>query len=336
MPPPRLTMDDVARLAGVSRKTVSRLVNGSASVGPATRARILAAMKELGFDHRLFPLPGHAADPAMATLALFHDGSDPALAAIVETAILEVLDDDDPVMTPWLLREQPLAGLKTFLERRRPQGAIFLPPLSAQEDLAGACADAGTGCARLGHPGLACDDRTAMAQLVHWLSAEGHRRIGLVSNSDNSLSGRLREQGFLDAIADRRLTGPLLVVAGDGSCQSGRAAAHLLFDVSPRPSAIIAATDEMAAGVLQAAVQAGLAVPQDLSVAGFEDMPIAARTAPALTSMRIPWAEIAREAISRLTRNDTDRHTFAADLVVRESVRGVDADHALTLVRPLA
>jgi len=192
---------------------------------------------------------------------------------------------------------------------------------SDREELPAICAEAGIGCARLGYADLACDDRAAMAQLVRWLLAEGHGRVGFISHADSSPSGRLREEGYVEGMGHGLRNGPLMIVPGDGSLASGFTAAQILLDVSPRPAAIVAGNDEMAAGALQAAAQAGLSVPRDLSVIGFEDLPIAAKTCPPLTTMRVPWQDIAKEALARLLDGRVSRHTFAMDIVVRRSAR---------------
>ncbi|MPS69081.1 MAG: LacI family transcriptional regulator [Novosphingobium sp.] len=317
MPPPsRPTMDDVARLAGVSRKTVSRLVNSSATISEHTRGLIEAAMAELGFAHR----QPASAGLRPALIVLLHDGSDPALACVMETELLTQLQDGGPALAVHLLAADPAQRLQRFLAAHRPSGAILLPPLSSDPALAQMCAAAGVPCSRPGEPGLACGDRAAMAELVHWLAAEGHRRIGLVAGPETSPGPRLREQGYLDAMADRGGRGPPLVVSGNGTFESGIEAGLLLLDVSPRPSAIVCCNDEMAAGVLHAAARTGTSVPGELSVVGFGDTPLAARTLPPLTSMRVPWAAIAREALTRITDGATARHTFAADLSLRGSV----------------
>jgi LacI family transcriptional regulator len=310
-------MNDVASRAGVSRKTVSRFIDGSAPVADETRARILTAMAQLGFGS---PRPtGPPGIPASKDIVLLHDGSAPELTMLVEATLAD--QGDVRLLALRMCDDDPAGRLRRFLVRNLPSGVIVLPPLSDREELPAICAEAGIGCARLGYADLACDDRAAMAQLVHWLLAEGHGRVGFISHADSSLSGRLREEGYVEAMGHGLRNGPLMIVPGDGSLASGFTAAQILLDVSPRPAAIVAGNDEMAAGALQAAAQAGLSVPRDVSVIGFEDLPIAAKTCPPLTTMRVPWQDIAKEALARLLDGRVSRHTFAMDIVVRGSAR---------------
>lgn len=219
--------------------------------------------------------------------------------------------------------------LAAFLDRHHPAGLVLLPPLSGDDDLAALCRARHVPCARLGLPPgrqrLTCDERRAVAGLVGWLVAQGHRRIGFVSGPETSTSAQQRELGYLDAMAEHGLDrGPALIVPGDNSLRSGIDGARLLLEISPRPTAIIAANDEMATGVLHAAAQAGVAVPEALSVVGIDDTALAARTLPPLTALHVPWGAMAGEAARRIAGIAQDAAAladFPAELVVRESVQ---------------
>jgi LacI family transcriptional regulator len=325
-PTSRVTINDVARLAGVSTKTISRVLNQSPLVGEETRARVEAAIAETGF------VPSAQAR-ALALrrnflVGLVHDGSDRGIVEAVERGMLSGMEGSELSLVLRPVEGDPSARLRAFLDQHQPLGVVLLPPLSERDELARICDEAGARCVRLGKVregrGLACDDRSAMTTLVAWLIRLGHRRIGLVGGPEASLTARQRELGYLDAMADHDLDrGPSLIVPGDNSFDSGIQAGRLLLEVSPRPTAIVACNDEMAAGVMQAAGLAGLAVPEGLSIVGFDDTPLAERIWPPLTSMRVPWEEMAREAVSILRSSaewpDAQR-AFTAELVVRNSV----------------
>lgn len=326
IPASRVTINDVARLAGVSTKTISRVINQSPLVGEDTRARVEAVIAETGFTP-------NAQARALALrrnflVALVHDGSDRGILEAVETGMLRGLEGSELSLVLRPLETDPAARLRAFLDQNRPAGVVLLPPLSEQEGLARLCDETDTRCIRLGTVrgggGLASDDRMAMASVVAWLVRLGHRRIGLVSGPETSLSAQQRELGYLDAMADHGLDrGPSLIVSGDNSFESGIEAGRLLLEVSPRPTAIAAGNDEMAAGVMHAAGQIGLVVPQDLSIVGFDDTPLASRTWPPLTSMHVPWREMAREAVARIRTPGAEPETanvFQAELMVRGSV----------------
>lgn len=320
-----MTMDDVARLAGVSKKTVSRFFNNSPLISVATREKLDTVVAQTGFVPN-----AQARGLALRRnflIALIHDGTQAGIVEAVEAGMLAALEGSDMALVLRPMLSQDTRSLHRFLEQHRPAGVVLLPPLSEMEVLADICRQAGVRCMRLGRcrgdRGFASDDRAAMASMVTWLVRQGHMRIGFISGPETSRSAQERELGFLDAMADHDLDrGPSLIVAGDNSFASGVEAGRLLFEVSPRPSAIIACNDEMAAGVLQAAAKAGIAIPEDLSVVGFDDTPISVRTSPPLTTMRVPWRDMALHAVSALLSPDAELPIpdFHNTIVMRDSV----------------
>ena len=331
VPSTRMTITEIAELAGVSKKTVSRYFNHAELLSAETRAKVEAVIAETGFVPN-----AQARGLALQRnflVALIHDNSDRGVLELVETGMTEALEGSDlALVLQSLAPEDAVSKLRAFLDRLRPSGVVLMPPLSEREDIAAVCADAQVRCVRLGRvrgdQGLACNDRPAMATLVTWLVRLGHRRIGFVGGPETSLNAQHRELGYLDAMADHELDrGASLIVSGDNTFESGISAGRLLLEVSPRPTAIIACNDEMAAGVLHAAAQVGAPVPSRLSVIGFDDAPLAARTVPALTSMAVPWKAMAREAVARITAN-TDAPAlpaiFEAELISRDSVEPIE------------
>ncbi len=324
IPSSRVTIHDVARLSGVSTKTISRVLNKSPLVSEETRAKVEAVIAETGF------VPNVQAR-ALALrrnfiVALVHDGSDRGMLEAVESGLLQGMEGSELSLVLRPLEQDPVERLRAFLDQNRPAGVVLLPPLSDNDELARLCGETETQCVRLGHTrsaeSLACDDRAAMSRLVSWLIRLGHRRIGLVAGPEASLTAQQRELGYLDAMADHDLDrGPSLIATGDNSFESGIEAGRLLLEISPRPTAVIAANDDMAAGVIQAAGRIGLAVPDDVSVAGFDDTALAARIWPPLTSMNVPWQEMAREAACRIRGHAQEvSSTFKAELTLRSSV----------------
>ncbi|MFT4055839.1 MAG: substrate-binding domain-containing protein, partial [Novosphingobium sp.] len=162
----------------------------------------------------------------------------------------------------------------------------------------------------------------AAALAVRRLIAIGHVRIGLIAGPETSPGARQRELGYLDAMAEHGLDrGPALIVPGDDTFESGIAAARLLLEISPRPTAILACNDDMAAGALHAAVDAGVAVPDALSLVGFDDSPLARRLMPPLASVRVPWDRIGHEAALRIAdESAAPLAPFDGQLVERASI----------------
>lgn len=327
----RPTIIDVARLAGVSKKTVSRVINNSPLLAKDTRELVERVIAETGF------VPNPAAR-ALALkrnfiVALVHD--DPLLPALpeVQAGMLAALKGSEYVLAIHYLDCNPRVRLRAFgdfLEYHRPAAVLLMPPLSEQDELAGLAWEYGCRCARLGAtpqsagPGwISTPDRDAAALAVNRLIEIGHHRIAFISGREDTRSDRLRELGYLDALAEHGLDrGPSLIAPGDGSFEAGHAATGLLLELSPRPSAIFACNDETAAGAIHSALGKGILVPGQMSVIGFGDAPIASRIWPPLTTLRVPMMEMAHAAVTQLIDPEAEEppaQGFPADLIERAS-----------------
>jgi LacI family transcriptional regulator len=314
----RPTIKDVAREAGVSFKTVSRVMNRDAGVNAAMREAVEAAREALGYR------PHHAARALRSsrtyTIALFA-GSREEPGADARAAFPEYLGE---VISGCAQACRP-AGFHLVLEllaygdRRRaasvagallddltPDGVVLTPPLCDLAWLLDILEQRAIAYVRL-MPGalpergvcLSVDDFTAAKELTKRLLAAGHRHLAFISGPPDHLAAQARREGFEAAVAacsgarSRIGEGDFFLASGE------REAAHLLTG-SGRPTALFAANDAMAAGALRAATAMGLSVPDDLAVAGFDDSSIATLTTPALTSVRQPTAELARRAATAL------------------------------------
>jgi LacI family transcriptional regulator len=306
-PPP--TIEELARLAGISPESASRVVAFSPLAGKDARARVAQALAGLG--QMPPPLPRRSVPARAPLLAVLHDGAQPALLAEALVALEPAIAGHGLALLVHRIDASSRnlsRGFVEFLEARRPAAALILPPLSAIDDLAGLCWEYGCAHVRLGasvldHPQalVASTDRRGMAEVVSQLVALGHRRIAALVGPDGDAIAQERELGYLDAMAEHGLDrGPALVAQGDWSFASGEAAARLLLQVSPCPTAIAAANDEMAAGALNAARALGIAVPEALSITGFGDTPLAAQLWPPLSGVRVPLADMLRTAAAKL------------------------------------
>lgn len=324
------TINDVARLAGVSKKTVSRVINQSPLLSQATREKVEKVISEIGY----VPDPQARALALRRNflIALVYDETSDFLLPAAQQGVLEAIGG-----TEFALIVHPAGGreaegeLRRFLEFQRPFGVLLLPPLSERAEIVGLCRELGCNHVRLGAGPSgeerelpAAGDRAATAKIVGELIAKGHERIGFVAGPEELYSSRERELGYLDAIADHDLDrGPSLIASGDNSFDSGLAAGRLLLEVSPRPTAIVASSDEMAAGVLHAAGELGIVVPDRLSVVGYGDTPLASRLWPPLTTVRVPIAEMAGAAARSLVQPEASEQLpdgFLPVIVERSSV----------------
>ncbi|MEY4722173.1 MAG: hypothetical protein RIQ46_1898 [Pseudomonadota bacterium] len=320
----KTTINDVARLAGVSKKTVSFVVNGRDGIAADTRARVVEAIAALGF---VPSLQGRAfASGTTATIAVLHDPSAEDREGFLVQAIVgaqRALADTGLALV--VQQADTAASLRGFLEGQRPRGVILLPPLSSRPVLSALCREMGTACQRLapvadGDPALVIsgNERQAASDAASYLVAMGHGRIGFIAGEETDATAHERERGFADALGDHAG----LVAQGDGSFASGLAAARLLLELSPRPTAILAAGPAMAAGALAAAREAGLAVPQALSVMALGDVAHAGQLHPPLSAMRAPVAAMAEAAARRLLAPADSvpaEARFYAELVARDS-----------------
>ncbi|GHH17816.1 MULTISPECIES: LacI family DNA-binding transcriptional regulator [Sphingomonas] len=304
------TINDVARIAGVSKKTVSRVINRSPLLNDDTRRRVEDVIAELAY----IPNPQARALALRRNflIGLVHDNPNAQMVMNVQQGILEALHG-----TEFELVVRPvdrgsatmLVDLRHFLERQRLFGLVLLPPISENDTIAKLCAEIGCRYVRMGSARLDDDDHMvasndceAVRGATEYLIAQGHRRIGLIAGPHGFRSARERRLGFEQALADAGIALPRSMIAdGTYTFESGLTAAERLLDLMPRPTAIFACNDEMAAGVMHAARQRGLDIPKDLSIVGFDDTPVAAHVWPPLTTVRWPIASMARSAALKLT-----------------------------------
>jgi LacI family transcriptional regulator len=303
------TINDVAREAGVSKKTVSRVINRSPLLNQATREKVEQVIAELGYVPN--PQARALALRRNFLIGLIHDNPNAQTVLNVQEGILSAIRETEfaLVVRP-VNRRSPamLDDVRGFLEQQRLFGVLIMPPLSENDALAALCDELGVGYVRMGSAHLdesehlvESNDREAVRKAVEYLVALGHRRIGFVAGPEGFRSARERELGFRDAAEQAGL--PLtddLCAAGNYTFETGKAAGERLLDAADRPTAIFCSNDEMAAGVVHAARERGLSVPEDLSIVGFDDSAIAAHIWPPLTTVRWPVVAMARTAALKL------------------------------------
>ncbi|MGW4894716.1 LacI family DNA-binding transcriptional regulator [Kitasatospora sp. NPDC004240] len=302
----KATVRDIATAAGVSIATVSRVINGQASVAAETREAVESAMARLGAP-RARPRSGRPGrDVLVRCPYLLTDYFGIIVSAVAETLALHgrqvILDAGDAVR-----EEEVLAGLP---DRAHLGGAILiLPPEPARELQA---------LRRRDFPFVVIDPRTplprdtAAVSAAHFsgarsvtahLVALGHRRIGMIGGPGDWLASRARTAGHASALAEvGLLPSPELYRSIEPTSDWGHSAAAELLDLPRRPTALVAFNDKTAVGALRAAYERGLRVPEDLSIAGFDDVYLSSSTVPMLTTVRQPLGELGRMAVSLLMR----------------------------------
>ena len=316
----RATMRDVADRAGVSLMTVSRVLNDTATVKPATRSRVETAVRELNYRPNLGArhLAGGRSlfigllyrNPSPGYLSQILSGSLEACRKFGHHLVLEDLGRRDPHSEPVeTVASLNLSGLDAL---------IVTPPLSAIRPFVAELEKLGVPIvrfapAKMSGEGLrvAMDDVGAMREIVNLIVERGHRRIAFVLGPEDHAATRHRARGFEAAVAEHGLDVPQhWLQRGSFTYRSGFEAGMALLGADDRPTAVIASNDDMAAGVMAAAFRLGLSVPEDVSVTGFDDTEIASNMLPALTTIRQPIAEMATRAVELL---DASRDGDAED-----------------------
>jgi LacI family transcriptional regulator len=336
------TINDVAARAGVSKKTVSRVINGEGGLRDAMRARVESAISELGYAPN--PQARALAFGRNFTLVLLHDNPNAQTVLNFQKGVLDAIGGSDlALMVRPVARNSPdlMEQIHSFLSRHRPLAALLLPPLSERDDLAQLCRALDVRCIRVGSALLddaehcvASNDCEAVQAVVAYLIAQGHRRIGFVRGPNGFRSAAERERGFVQAMAERGLAvRSSLCVEGDYRFDSGVDAGRRLLDQREPPTAVFASNDEMAAGVMHAALERGLRLPEQLSIAGFDDSPTARHVWPALTTVRWPIVEMGALAAQKAVAGILDLRPFSAatvtlpsEVVTRDSVARLKAD----------
>jgi len=299
----------VAALAGVSRATVSRVVNGSPKVSPAVRAQVQRAVAKLGYvpNRAARSLVTRRADSVALVVSEPHARffSEPFFAGMVRGVSAALAETGVQLL---LLIAQALPD-RGWLERYVVGGhvdGVLLASMHGDDPLPGTLERAGVPAVLIGRPVdqaapgsyVDADNRGGAGKAVGHLARRGRRRIATITGSLDMGVGQDRLEGYRDGLAAAGLAGAGdLVETGDFTEEGGAAAMGRLLERPGDPvDAVFAASDLMAAGALRALRAAGRRVPEDVAVVGFEDSAVARYAQPPLTTVRQPIEEMGRQA----------------------------------------
>ena len=305
----RATIDDIARLAGVSKRTVTRVTNQSTQVGAETRARIQAVISD--WDYHPDPGARSLALGRSSLIGLVYENPNPQHILNIQQGLLDGLAESGLSLIAHPCRQASpgfLTDLARFIEGQKLFGVVLPPPLSEDARIiellkAIGCRYVRLAAAALDEPQhmIVGHDRLGARAAGRHILDLGHQAIAFISGPANFLSSAERLAGLEDALVERGLgLDPRHALRGAYTFESGVACAEVLLAMNPRPTAIFAGNDEMAAGVLRAALAGGLRVPEDLTVGGFDDFDIASGVFPPLTTVRTPTREASRLAAMKL------------------------------------
>lgn len=336
----KATINEVADLAGVSIKTVSRVVNREKNVRESTREKVKSAISALNYRPNqsarnlastrsrliglLYEDPDTYAIPSAGFVVRMQQGSLKACRSSHYELLIHPCD---------LRKDDVVEEIQSLIHDARPAGVILAAPLSNLEAIVHAIESSGTPFARLS-PGVdegislavATNDREVCAEMTRYLASLGHRNIGFIKGDPTHKAVTNRFLGYQDGLRDSNLEfSDRLVASGNNLFESGELGAASLLEQTDPPTAIFAANDDMAAGVIRYADRMRISVPNELSVAGFDDVALAQQVYPMLTTIRQPlaaMAELAADALISASGSSTESDNVQivdATMVIRDS-----------------
>lgn len=325
------TIKDVASAAGVSVATVSRALNNAANVTPETRQRVCAAAAELRFT------PSSAARSLITRRTHTVGALLPDLFGEYFSELIRGIDLKARARGLHLLVSSSHGDAREAASAMRAMhgrvdGLLVMSPHIDTDSLAANLPQGlpvvliSTRLPGDGRSSFAVDNHGGAHAMTRHLVSRGHRRLAFIAGPDNNYEAQERLRGYRSALAELLPGAAELVLPGDFTEDSGWRAGSEIATLAQRPDAVFCGNDMMAIGCLAALGEAGLRVPQDIALAGFDDIPIARYVTPPLTTVRVRIAELGSLALDRLAsaietpgRSAAQHQTLRAELIVRQS-----------------
>ncbi|WP_323168750.1 LacI family DNA-binding transcriptional regulator [Pantoea agglomerans] len=325
-----MSIQKIARMAGVSVATVSRVLNNSDSVKPANRQKVLEAIEESNYQPNLLARQLRTARSSMI-LVLVSDISNPFCAEVVKG--IEEQAEKNGYRILLCNSGVDIARSRSSLQLlsgKMVDGIITMDAFSKLPELSQLIGKAPwVQCAEHDDNGqISCvgiDDDVAAQSVVHYLAGLGRQRIALINHDLRYRYARLRQQGYAHQLKEQQLAWQAIAYASELSFSAGKAAMNQLLAGETRPDAVFAVSDTLAAGAMAAIQQAGLRIPQDIAVVGFDGSELADMVSPPLTTLAQPSREIGRRAcelvLQKIIRPDSPPQCviIQGELVVRAS-----------------
>ncbi|MGC4979420.1 MULTISPECIES: LacI family DNA-binding transcriptional regulator [unclassified Streptomyces] len=329
------TIHDVAREAGVSRGTVSRVLNGGHYVSPSAQEAVNAAIRRTGYvvnRHARSLITGRSDSVGfLLTEPQERFFEDPNFNVLLRGCTQALAAHDVPLLLMLAGTQDERRRITRYITAGHVDGVLLVSSHSG-DPVAEELREAGVPLVACGKPiGLgskvsyvAADDRDGARDMVTHLLSLGRRRIGMVTGPLDTPGGVERLAGYREVLAEAGVEADdRLIASGDYSRASGEAGAEQILDRAPDMDAVFVASDLMAQGVLTALRKAGRRVPEDVAVGGFDDSPAATAATPALTTIRQPWdrisSEMVRVLLAQIGGEDPAAVILPTELVRRES-----------------
>ncbi len=336
------TIKEVAEMAGVSIKTVSRVINQEGSVKPETLERVNDAIRQLHYQPN--SAARNLAGTRSFTLGFVYDNPNAYYVIDMQNGILSECRDRgyELVIHPCKATSENIANeIKEMVQRSQLAGLIVSPPMSEMPSVLKVLEElpvsfvrivSGSDESKEATPCVFVHDHEAAYDITQHLIGLGHKRIAFINGDKGHRSSEERFNGYQQALLDNGLIfRDDYVYADQYSFETGVTGARQFLALDERPSAIFACNDEIAAGALFAARLQGVEIPSQLAIAGFEDSPFSRQTWPKLTTAAQPTHVIARKAVAALINHIVAQRNpkgtsaciphqhFTPELVVRES-----------------
>lgn len=327
----KTTIDDVADLAGVSMKTVSRVINQEPNVKESTRAKVEQAIAKLNYRPNLSAR--NLASQRAHIIGLVYD--DPSAYKIPSFGYVIRMQQGtlhacrsanyELLIHPCNYRKKNFVEeIQQLIEQTRPTGIVLAAPLSNMPKIVHSIESTGTPLVRLS-PGkangkqqsISTNDQEVSAEMTRYLASLGHEKIAFITGHPSHRAVANRFEGYKDGMRQSGLKfSERLVVEGDNSFESGEACAERLLNRKRRPTAIFAANDDMAVASIRVANRLGIKVPEEVSIAGFDDIALAQQVYPRLSTIRQPLSKMAELAATMLIEARNGGGTSPSSLVV--------------------
>jgi LacI family transcriptional regulator len=332
----KATINDVAKHAGVSIKTVSRVMNNEASVRQTTREKVQATVAELNYQPNL--AARNLAGTKSFSIAYVYDNPNAYYIIDMQNGILSACKQQsfELLIHPCNAKADNIFDeVSNMVRKSRIAGVVLTPPFSEMPTFVKSLLDLDVKVVRIMSGDVAPDDLSpcimindhqAALNITQHLIDLGHKNIGFIAGGTEHKSTTERLQGYKEALTLNNINvNDNLVFEGEYSFDSGVAGAKTLMAEEVRPSAIFSCNDEIAAGALFSARLMGIDIPEQLSLAGFENSPFSRQTWPKLTTADQPNQQIAEDAANMLInqirrkKNKSLNANFTPQLVVRDS-----------------
>ncbi|KPV57814.1 LacI family transcriptional regulator [Paenibacillus sp. A3] len=330
-----VTIKDIAKLAGVSHTTVSRALNDSPLINPETKERIKAIAGSMNYT------PNYSARSLVLdrsyNLGLFfttlHTGTSAGFLYEAIKGVNDVIKDD------YNLIVRGIDDYKSFhkVNRKNFDGIIVMSQSESDQSFIEYASDKEIPLVVLNRPvesvqvmNFVPDDQSGAYRLTEYLVQQGHRNIAIIEGKQGFKSTQARRDGYREALHKHGISVPeAYYVSGNYDLESGHTAMSKLLELPDRPTAVFCCNDDMALGAVKAVTERGLSVPEDISVAGFDDHLFSAFMSPALTTVRRPIEELSRAGAETLLKFIETKHSeksvvlFHTELVIRDSVKSI-------------